>query len=66
MMAILVRAACFAAVIVIGAVLRRTGFFKKEDFTDPADRSLRVILQQLFIDQGWVPGPSPGCKKPAL
>lgn len=30
MMDILVRAACFAAVIVIGAVLRRTGFSKKK------------------------------------
>ena len=29
---ILLRAACFVAIIALGAVLRRAGFFKKEDF----------------------------------
>ena len=32
MVDILVRAGCFAAIIILGALLRRSGFFKREDF----------------------------------
>ena len=46
---ILVRAACFVAVIVIGAVLRRTGFFKKEDFALLSKIVIRITLPAAII-----------------
>jgi predicted permease len=49
MMDILVRAACFVAVIIIGAVLRRTGFFKKEDFALLSKIVIRITLPAAII-----------------
>ena len=46
---ILVQAACFVAVIVIGAVLRRTGFFKKEDFALLSKIVIRITLPAAII-----------------
>ena len=37
---ILVRAGCFVAIIILGIVLRRTGFFKREDF----DLLSRIVI----------------------
>jgi len=46
---ILVRAACFVAVIVLGSVLRRTGFFKKEDFHLLSKIVIRITLPAAII-----------------
>ncbi len=41
---ILIRAACFVAIIVLGTVLRRIGFFKKEDFHLLSRIVIRITL----------------------
>ncbi len=46
---ILIRAACFVAIIVLGAVLRRTGFFKKEDFRLLSRIVIRITLPAAII-----------------
>lgn len=46
---ILIRAACFVAIIVLGAVLRRTGFFKKEDFRLLSRIVIRITLPAVII-----------------
>lgn len=46
---ILLRAACFVAIIVLGAVLRRTGFFKAEDFHLLSRIVIRITLPAAII-----------------
>ena len=46
---ILVRAGCFVAIIVLGIVLRRVGFFKKEDFHLISKIVLRITLPAAII-----------------
>jgi len=46
---ILARAACFVAIIVFGAVLRRVGFFKKEDFHLLSKIVIRITLPAVII-----------------
>ena len=46
---ILIRAACFVAIIVLGAVLRRAGFFKKEDFHLLSRIVIRITLPAAII-----------------
>lgn len=47
--AILMRAACFVAVIILGHVLRRTGFFKKEDFYLLSKIVMKITLPAALI-----------------
>ena len=46
---ILIRAVCFVAVILLGAVLRRAGFFKKEDFLLLSKIVIRITLPAAII-----------------
>ena len=46
---ILMRAACFIAVIVLGHILRRTGFFKEEDFHVLSKIVLKITLPTAII-----------------
>ena len=46
---ILIRAACFVAVILLGAVLRRAGFFKKEDFLLLSKIVIRITLPAAIV-----------------
>ncbi|WP_347561458.1 AEC family transporter [Clostridium sp. OF09-36] len=46
---ILMRAACFIAVIVLGHILRRTGFFKEEDFHVLSKIVLKITLPAAII-----------------
>lgn len=46
---ILVRAGCFVAIIVLGAVLRRAGFFKREDFSLLSKIVIRITLPAAII-----------------
>ena len=46
---ILIRAACFVAIIFLGAVLRRAGFFKKEDFHLLSRIVIRITLPAAII-----------------
>jgi len=46
---ILIRAACFVAIIVLGTVLRRIGFFKKEDFHLLSRIVIRITLPAAII-----------------
>ena len=46
---ILIRAACFVAIIVLGAVLRRSGFFKKEDFHLLSKIVIRITLPAAIV-----------------
>ena len=46
---ILIQAACFVAIIVLGAVLRRIGFFKKEDFHLLSRIVIRITLPAAII-----------------
>ena len=43
------RAACFIAVIVLGHILRRTGFFKEEDFHVLSKIVLKITLPAAII-----------------
>lgn len=46
---ILVRAGCFVAIIVLGAALRRAGFFKREDFSLLSKIVIRITLPAAII-----------------
>ena len=46
---ILLRAACFVAIIILGAVLRRTGFFRKEDFDLLGRIVIRITLPAAIV-----------------
>lgn len=46
---ILIRAGCFIAIIVLGAVLRRTGFFRREDFGLLSKIVIRITLPAAII-----------------
>ena len=46
---ILVRAGCFVAIIVLGLVLRRTGFFRREDFNLLSKIVIRITLPSSII-----------------
>lgn len=46
---ILMRAGCFVAIILLGAVLRRTGYFKKEDFDLLGRIVIRITLPAAII-----------------
>ena len=48
---ILIRAACFVAIIVLGTLLRRTGFFKKGDFRLLSRIVIRITLPAAFTAQ---------------
>ena len=49
MAGILVRAGCFVAIIVLGVVLRRTGFFRREDFDLLSRIVIRITLPAAII-----------------
>ena len=49
MIEILLRAGCFMAIIGLGAVLRRTGFFKREDFGLLSKIVIRITLPAAII-----------------
>ena len=46
---ILIRAACFVAIIILGTALRRVGFFKKEDFHLLSRIVIRITLPAAII-----------------
>ena len=46
---ILTRAGCFVAIILLGAVLRRTGFFKREDFHLLSKIVIRITLPAAIV-----------------
>lgn len=47
--AVLVRAVCFVAVILLGYILRQTGFFKEEDFHVLAKIVLKITLPAAIV-----------------
>ena len=47
--AILMRAACFILIIILGHVLRRIGFFKKDDFYVLSKTVLKITLPAAII-----------------
>ena len=49
MESLLTRAGCFVAIILLGALLRRTGFFRESDFTLLSRISLRITLPCAII-----------------
>lgn len=49
MLDILTRAGCFVAIIILGFVLRRVGFFKEQDFTLLSRISIRITLPAALI-----------------
>ena len=49
MLEVLARAACFAAVIVMGCLLRRVGFFKAGDFDVLARIVTRITLPAAIV-----------------
>ena len=49
MISLLIRAGCFVAIIVLGAVLRKSGFFKESDFTLLSKISLRITLPAAIV-----------------
>ncbi len=49
MISLLIRAGCFVAIIVLGAVLRKIGFFKETDFTLLSKISLRITLPAAIV-----------------
>lgn len=49
MAAVLTKAGCFVAIIILGWVLRRTGFFKEEDFGVIAKIVLRITLPASIV-----------------
>ena len=49
MLDILVRAGSFVAVIVLGYVLKRMGFFKESDFTLLSKITIRITLSAAII-----------------
>lgn len=49
MVELITRAGCFVAIILLGAVLRRLGFFKKEDMSLLAKISLRITLPAAIV-----------------
>ena len=51
---IYVRAGCFVTIILMGYVLRRVGFFKKEDFIESRVRPLPSDFA-LHIQGEWIP-----------
>ena len=46
---ILMRAACFILIIILGHVLRRIGFFKKDDFYVLSKTVLKITLPAAII-----------------
>ena len=46
---ILIKAGCYIAIILLGIVLRRVGFFKKEDFNVLAKIVIRITLPAAII-----------------
>ena len=49
MAAVLTKAGCFVAIIILGWVLRRIGFFKEEDFGVIAKIVLRITLPASIV-----------------
>lgn len=49
MITLLTRAGCFVAIIILGAVLRKIGFFKEEDFSMLGKISLRITLPAAIV-----------------
>ena len=49
MLELLTRAGCFVAIIILGIVLRRIGFFKEGDFALLGKISLRITLPAAII-----------------
>ena len=49
MLDILTRAGCFVAIIILGYVLKRIGFFKQEDFTILSRITIRITLPAAII-----------------
>jgi len=49
MLDILTRAGCFVAIIVLGYVLRRIGFFKADDFTTLSKITIRITLPAAIV-----------------
>ena len=46
---ILIKAGCYIAIIILGIVLRRTGFFKEEDFNLITKLVMKVTLPAALI-----------------
>ena len=49
MIDILTRAGCFVAIILLGVILRRVGFFKREDFNLLSKIVIRITLPAAII-----------------
>ncbi|MGN0987267.1 MAG: AEC family transporter, partial [Otoolea sp.] len=49
MIEILIRAACFVAIILLGYLLRRVGFFKEEDFHLLSKIVLKITLPAAIV-----------------
>lgn len=49
MLQILTRAGCFVAIIVLGYVLKKIGFFKEEDFTVLSKITIRITLPAAIV-----------------
>lgn len=49
MESVLIRAGCFVAIIFLGTLLRRVGFFKESDFLILSGISLRVTLPAAIV-----------------
>ena len=56
---ILTRAGCFIAIILLGMVLRRVGFFKQEDFYVLSKIVVKITLTQplskALLAESWSP-----------
>ena len=46
---ILINAGCFVAIIILGMVLRRVGFFKEDDFRVLSQIALKITLPAASI-----------------
>ena len=49
MLDILMRAGCFVAIIILGYMLKKIGFFKQEDFTILSRITIRITLPAAII-----------------
>lgn len=49
MLDIITRAGCFVAIIILGIILRRIGYFKEEDFTTLSKIAIRITLPAAII-----------------
>ena len=49
MFEIMIRAGCFIAIIILGYILRRVGFFKQEDFNVLSKIVLKITLPAAII-----------------